>query len=68
VYGRFCPNTVAAIRKAVRFSYGAGRSAMNNKKVHYAVAASIITAAALTACGMIICKKLFEKKYFTVNN
>ncbi len=46
----------------------AKESAMNNKKVQYAACAAVITAAALTACGMIICRKLFEKKYFTVNN
>jgi hypothetical protein len=40
---------------------------MKKNKVVFSVIVSLASAAAITSVVLLICKKLFDKKYFTVN-
>jgi len=40
---------------------------MKKAKIIIAIVASVVTVVTLTITAIIVCRKLFEKKYFTVN-
>lgn len=40
---------------------------MKKAKIIIAIVASVVSVATVTVAAVIICRKLFEKKYFTVN-
>lgn len=40
---------------------------MKKAKIIIAIVASVVSVAAITTTAIIVCRKLFEKKYFTVN-
>jgi hypothetical protein len=41
---------------------------MSNGKIIIAAAAATICAVGITTATIVVCKKLFEKKYFAVND
>lgn len=41
---------------------------MKNGKILVAVSAAVICTAGLTTAAVIVCKRLYEKRYFSVND